>query len=91
VREVAVVGVDDPKWGQKVVACVVTNPAAAGELDDAGQLLDALIAHHRDRLADFKRPRGLYLCEELPRNAMGKVQKHQLLEGIAKAGLAAER
>jgi acyl-CoA synthetase (AMP-forming)/AMP-acid ligase II len=91
VREVAIVGVDDPKWGQKVVACVVTNPAAAGELDDPGQLLDALIAHHRDRLADFKRPRGLYLVEELPRNAMGKVQKHQLLAGIEQAGLAAER
>jgi acyl-CoA synthetase (AMP-forming)/AMP-acid ligase II len=91
VREVAIVGVDDPKWGQKVIACVVTNPAAAGELDDPGQLLDALIAHHRDRLADFKRPRGLYLCEELPRNAMGKVQKHLLLEAIATSGLAAER
>lgn len=91
VREVAIVGVDDPKWGQKVVACVVTNPAVAGELDDPGQLLDALIAHHRDRLADFKRPRGLFLCEELPRNAMGKLQKHRLLESIATDGLAAER
>lgn len=90
VREVAVVGVDDPKWGQKVVACVVTNPAVAGELDDPAQLLEALIAHHRDRLADFKRPRGLYLCEELPRNVMGKVQKHLLLEAIANAGLSAE-
>jgi acyl-CoA synthetase (AMP-forming)/AMP-acid ligase II len=91
VREVAIVGVDDPKWGQKVVACVVTNPAAAGERHEPGQLLDGLITHHRERLADFKRPRGLYLCEELPRNAMGKLQKHQLLEGIAQAGLTAER
>jgi acyl-CoA synthetase (AMP-forming)/AMP-acid ligase II len=91
VREVAIVGVDDPKWGQKVVACVVTNPAAAGQLDDPGELLDALIAHHRDQLADFKRPRGLYLCDQLPRNAMGKVQKHLLLEAIATAGLVAER
>jgi acyl-CoA synthetase (AMP-forming)/AMP-acid ligase II len=91
VREVAIVGVDDPKWGQKVVACVVTNPVAAGQLDDPGELLDALIAHHRDQLADFKRPRGLYLCDQLPRNAMGKVQKHLLLEAIATAGLVAER
>jgi acyl-CoA synthetase (AMP-forming)/AMP-acid ligase II len=90
VREVAVVGVDDAKWGQKVVACVVTNPAAAGQLDNPGQLLEALVAHHRDRLADYKKPRGLYLCEELPRNAMGKVQKHRLLEAIATEGLAAE-
>jgi acyl-CoA synthetase (AMP-forming)/AMP-acid ligase II len=91
VREVAIVGIEDPKWGQKVVACVVTNPAFAGELDDPTQLLDALIAHHGDRLADFKKPRGLYLCDELPRNVLGKLQKQRLIEAIAKDGLTAER
>jgi acyl-CoA synthetase (AMP-forming)/AMP-acid ligase II len=91
VREVAIIGVDDPKWGQKIVACVVTNPAAAGQLDGPEQLLEALVAHHRDRLADYKKPRGLYLCDELPRNVMGKVQKHRLLEAVAKDGLTAER
>ncbi len=88
VREVAVVGVEDPKWGQKIIACVVTNGAMAG---DPAQLLDALVAHHRDRLADYKKPRGLYLCDELPRNALGKLQKHRLLDAIAREGLAAER
>lgn len=88
VREVAIVGVQDPKWGQKIIACVVTNP---GELGDPSQLLDALVAHHSDRLADYKKPRGLYLCDELPRNALGKLQKHRLLDAIAREGLAAER
>ena len=49
----------------------------------------ALVDAHQAELADFKQPRGLYLCDELPRNALGKLQKHLLIAAIADAGLAA--
>jgi len=38
----------------------------------------ALLAHTRAHLAGYKRPRELRLVDSLPRNAMGKVQKHRL-------------
>jgi acyl-CoA synthetase (AMP-forming)/AMP-acid ligase II len=86
VREVAVLGVPDPKWGEQIVACVV--PAQAGARAQA--LLAELVEHHCAVLADYKKPRGIYVCDELPRNALGKLQKHLLREAIARAGLHAE-
>jgi malonyl-CoA/methylmalonyl-CoA synthetase len=56
-----------------VAAAVVL---VAGARLDQEQLLDAL----RPRLARFKLPRKLVLLEQLPRNAMGKVQKNLLRE-----------
>lgn len=67
VEESAVVGVPDADLGERVVAVVV--PAAGAGLDE-GELVDACQA-----LAPFKRPRAFVLRDELPRNAMGKVQK----------------
>jgi malonyl-CoA/methylmalonyl-CoA synthetase len=71
VAEVAVVGLPDPAWGERVTACVV--PRQAAEVT-----LEALQAFARDRLAPYKLPRELRLLEALPRNAMGKVQKQLL-------------
>lgn len=88
VREVAIVGVPDDKWGEAIVACVVPEPEADPP-EDPAQLLATLVAHHRDQLADYKKPRGLLVCTELPRNALGKLQKHRLLERIAERGLSA--
>lgn len=90
VREVAIVGVPDAKWGERIVVCV----APIGEVEDARRgapaLLEGLVGRHKAALADYKRPRGLYLCGELPRNALGKLQKHRLIEAIAREGLTAE-
>jgi malonyl-CoA/methylmalonyl-CoA synthetase len=63
----AVIGVPHPDFGEAVVACVVgkVEPAAVRE---------AL----RDRLAAFKIPKRVIVLEDLPRNAMGKVQKAEL-------------
>jgi fatty-acyl-CoA synthase len=78
VREAAVVGRADPRWGEVPVAVVV--PAAA-TLDAA-----AVLALLDGRLARFKRPREVVLVEALPRNAMGKVQRFRLREMVAGGG-----
>ncbi|HVZ74807.1 MAG TPA: acyl-CoA synthetase [Polyangia bacterium] len=75
VAEVAVVGVPDASWGEVVTACVVARAGARVALDD-------LVAFARAHLAPYKLPRALRLCDALPRNAMGKVQKKQLLREI---------
>ena len=86
-REVAVVGVPDPKWGEAIVACVaVTEPAG-----QPSELLAELVTLLRSALADYKQPRGLYLTDALPRNALGKLQKHLLREAIEREGLTASR
>jgi acyl-coenzyme A synthetase/AMP-(fatty) acid ligase len=73
VREVAVIGVPDEEWGQRVVACVVlAEPLGEQELLARLGALD---------LQPAKRPREVRVVDALPRNAMGKVQKHLLAEG----------
>ena len=74
VGEAAVVPVPDDMMGEKVGAVIV--PAAEGELD-----VEAVIAHARGQLADFKVPQYVALrSEPLPRNAGGKVLKGELRE-----------
>jgi len=71
VREAAVVGEPHPEFGQSPVAfLVVDREIAARDLD----------AHCRSQLAAFKRPRRFVFVDELPRNALGKVEKRRLLE-----------
>ena len=71
VGDVAVVGVPDAHWGENVCAVVVRRPGA-----DVGP--DALLDAVRGELAGFKRPRHVVFVDELPRNASGKVVKHEL-------------
>jgi acyl-CoA synthetase (AMP-forming)/AMP-acid ligase II len=71
VREAAVVGVDDARYGQAVAAFVV--PRAGAELDP-----DDLRAWLRERLAGFKVPRRITLLDVLPRNANGKIDRARL-------------
>ncbi|MCW3009400.1 MAG: AMP-dependent synthetase and ligase, partial [Solirubrobacterales bacterium] len=69
VGEVAVIGVDDEQFGQRLKAFVVLRT----EVGD-----DALKAHVRKNLASFKVPRDIVVMDELPRNATGKVLKREL-------------
>jgi fatty-acyl-CoA synthase len=74
VREVAVVGAPDERWGEVGVAHVVLDAGAAVTADE----LDALA---RGALADFKVPRRyVFRDDPLPRTASGKVQKYELEE-----------
>ncbi len=77
VAEVAVVGVPDETWGERVVACVV--PAVGRDSECAEELLRAFA---KVRLASYKVPKTVLLLRELPRNAVGKVIKPQLLREI---------
>jgi fatty-acyl-CoA synthase len=71
VREVAVIGMPDPRWGERPVAVVVLTDNAALELSD-------LAEHCRKRLAAFKVPKQLIIRDHLPRNPSGKVLKRVL-------------
>jgi acyl-CoA synthetase (AMP-forming)/AMP-acid ligase II len=71
VDEVAVVGVPDDKWGERVKASVVLH-------DGENLSEDAVVAYVEDRLADFKKPREVEFLDELPRNPTGKVLKSKL-------------
>ena len=74
VAEVAVTGVPDATWGERVTAWVVARGTPAG----TPLTLADLQTFARERLAPYKLPRALELVAELPRNAMGKVQKQRL-------------
>jgi malonyl-CoA/methylmalonyl-CoA synthetase len=68
ISECAVVGVDDPDWGERV--CAAIEPAPGETLS-----LEELQAWAKQRLAPYKVPRSLICVSSLPRNAMGKVVK----------------
>lgn len=71
VMECAVVGEVDEKWGERVAAYVVLDPATA-------TTPEVLEAHCREHLAGYKIPRRWHVIDALPRNAGGKVLKRDL-------------
>lgn len=71
VAECAVVGVDDPEWGERVCAAVELRTGSA-------LTLDGLLPWAREHLAPYKLPRALQVVDALPRNAMGKVVKPEV-------------
>jgi acyl-CoA synthetase (AMP-forming)/AMP-acid ligase II len=74
VREVAVLGMPHPLWGQSVAAVVVADgPVTAAEIDQF------CVTH----LAGFKRPKHIVFVDELPKNSLGKITKNQLATVVA--------
>jgi malonyl-CoA/methylmalonyl-CoA synthetase len=71
VEESAVIGVPHPDFGEGVVAVVARTPESEITSADIAAVVSA-------ELAAFKRPKTSIIVDELPRNAMGKVQKAEL-------------
>ena len=77
VRECAVFGVPDAEWGEIIAAGIVLE-------EDVVARIDAQVIQERieGELADYKRPRQIFFVSEIPRNALGKVQKHKLRQEL---------
>jgi malonyl-CoA/methylmalonyl-CoA synthetase len=75
VSEVAVVGLPDPEFGERVVAVVVP--------DDPGLTAEKVTSFCREDLAGFKKPREVVFVDDLPRNALGKVLKPKVRESLS--------
>jgi fatty-acyl-CoA synthase len=75
IAEVAVVGIRDAEWGERVRAVLVVKPGVT--FDE-----EAMKAWVRDRLAGPKRPRDYIVMDVLPRNPTGKVLKRELRGGL---------
>jgi malonyl-CoA/methylmalonyl-CoA synthetase len=82
VLESAVFGVPHPDFGEGVTAAVVAKP---GAILSEQKIIESV----KGRLAGYKIPKRVLLVEELPRNAMGKVQKNELRRAFAKIYQAA--
>jgi malonyl-CoA/methylmalonyl-CoA synthetase len=96
VMEVAVLGLPHAELGEQVTAAVVSKrqgetgyphtPINGFHAEDSEHraLADAIIERCREHLAGYKKPRQIFFVDELPRNALGKVQKHVLREQLSK-------
>jgi acyl-CoA synthetase (AMP-forming)/AMP-acid ligase II len=73
VGEAVAFGSPHPAWGEEVAAAVVLKGEATEK---------ELIAFARDRLADYKVPKKLYIVEQIPRTATGKIQRRAVAETL---------
>jgi fatty-acyl-CoA synthase len=72
IADIAVIGARHERWGETPIAVVVpADPAAPPTLED-------LTGWSRDKLSSFKKPTSIVIVGQLPRNASGKVLKHEL-------------
>jgi long-chain acyl-CoA synthetase len=71
IREVAIVGVPDPYYGEALLAVLVPNAGAT-------LTVDAIQSFCRGKIGGYKIPRRMAIVESLPRSALGKVLKHEL-------------
>lgn len=71
VREVAVIGIPDTKWGEAIKAVVSLAPGFAATEEE-------LIAFCKDNIASYKKPGSIDIVDELPKNNYGKVVKLEL-------------
>ena len=71
VREVAVIGVPDPKWGEAIKAVVSLSPGQSATEEE-------LISFCKDNIASYKKPKSVDFVDELPKNNYGKILKREL-------------
>jgi acyl-CoA synthetase (AMP-forming)/AMP-acid ligase II len=78
IREVAVVGIDDDAWGQRIVACVVPAPGASLDPNSIRQFA-------RARLRGSRTPDDVVMLSELPYTPTGKLQRSQVVADLRSA------
>ena len=74
VAEAVAFGVPHPTWGEEVAAVVVLR---------SPEKETAILAFCKERLADFKCPKKLYIVEQIPRTATGKIQRGAIAASFA--------
>jgi acyl-CoA synthetase (AMP-forming)/AMP-acid ligase II len=75
VREVAVVGYPDDRWGESVMAFVVARP-------DSAPTESGIVSWVDGRIAGYKKPRRVVFLDELPKGSTNKVLKRSLRESV---------
>jgi acyl-CoA synthetase (AMP-forming)/AMP-acid ligase II len=73
VVEAAVIGLPDEKWGDRVYAVISGRSSLSG---------DAVMAHARDRLASYKRPKGVEIWSELPKSSANKILRRAVRDQV---------
>jgi 2-furoate---CoA ligase len=73
--DVAVVGIPDVQWGSLCTAFIV--PSTSIDIQE----IDSFCIQHPD-LANFKRPKRYVIVETIPRNALGKITRHELRNAL---------
>jgi fatty-acyl-CoA synthase len=84
IAEAAVIGLPHARWGEVPVACVVVRPDA--QLDQT-----AVLQAFEGRLARFKHPKRVVFLQQLPKNAMGKVEKARLLKIVSSTASSSDQ
>ena len=79
VAEAVAFGVPHPTWGEEVAAAVVLKE------DPTRRLRAAILAFCKERLADFKCPKKIYIVTTIPRTATGKIQRGAVAKALAGA------
>jgi non-ribosomal peptide synthetase component E (peptide arylation enzyme) len=82
VLHAAMVGVADPRLGERNALCVIPKPGETITLAE-------MIAHLKGEVADYKLPEELHIVSELPFTATGKLRRHILIDDIKKRGAPA--
>ncbi len=77
VKQVCVLGMPDPVWGEQVTACIVLKEGSKLTEDD-------IVAWCKQHIASYKKPRKVIFFSQLPENANGKVSRILLKDQIQK-------
>lgn len=79
ISEVAVMGVFDAEWGQRVVAMVTLTPNATAK---GGDLVNKVLEHCKSRMATYKKPKEVLIVDSFPLNSTGKIAKKVLKQEL---------